>query len=652
MAIERKRLYEFGPFCLDTSERVLSHAGQPVPITPKVFEILLTLVENSGRLIEKDELMKKVWPDSYVEDSNLTFNISVLRKALAKDAGEQTFIETVPRRGYRFIAPVREVTGEQSEVFLREQSDAAFIPVEDLATDSQEEMRVALPAPAGEPPDNHKNLLFTLPVIASGALLIVLALALYYMGDSGEDNQTSGKAISSVAVLPFKPLSYDGADDYLGLGLADTLITRLSSLNRIVVRPTSTVRKYADLSLDPVQAGRELKVESVLEGSLQRSGDRIRLTLRLVNVEDGRSIWANTFDEHQTDLFKVQDSISERVAAALALTLTGEEQKQLTRKYTQNTEAYHLYLKGRFYWNKRTSEGMKKAIEHFEKAIQKDSNYVLAYAGLADAYSMPDYTGLPQQDSYQQAQAAAAKAVEIDDTLAEAHTSLAYVAMRHRWDWPQSEKELKHALSINPGYARAHHLYAIYLELMGRSEEAIVEAKRAQDLDPLSPAISESYGSRLLNARQYDQAIEELRNTIEMEPNFALPYLTLGQAYLQKGMLAEALTVYQRFMEIENSPWGLGGLGYAYAISGRRSEAQKIIGQLQEQSQRPYFPWEEIARVCIGLGDKNQAMAWLEKAYQARSDHLVFIKIDPAWDDMRSDPRFLDLLRRIGLPTL
>lgn len=651
MTIERKRLYEFGPFCLDASERVLLRDGQPVPVTPKVFEILLTLVENSGRLVEKDELMKKVWPDSFVEDSNLTFNISVLRKALARDAGEQPFIETVPRRGYRFIAPVREIAKEQPETLLQEQTGATVILEEDLSTDGQEEMRGALPASASESQDKRKNSLFTLPVIAFGALLIVLALALFYMRNAGEDNQNSGKAIRSIAVLPFKPLSHDGADDYLGLGLADTIITRLSSLNRIVVRPTSTVRKYADSSLDPVQAGRELKVESVLEGSLQRSGDRIRLSLRLVNVEDGRPVWANTFDEHMTDLFKVQDSISERVATALALTLTGEEQKLLTRKYTQDTEAYHLYIKGRFYWNKRTPEGMKRAIEHFEKAIQKDADYALAYAGLADAYSMPEYTGLPPQESYQKAQSAAAKAVEIDDTLAEAHTSLAYVAMRHRWDWPQSEKELKRALAINPGYARAHHLYAIYLELMGRSEEALAEAKRAQDLDPLSPAISESYGSRLLNARKYDQAIEELRNTLDMEPSFVSPYLSLGQAYLQKGMHAEALMVYQRFMEIENSPWGLGGLGYAYAVSGRRREAQKIIAQLQEQSIGDYFPREEIARVYIGLGDKNTAMVWLEKAYQARSDHLVFIKADPAWDDLRSDPRFLHLLNRIGLAT-
>lgn len=259
MTIERKRLYEFGPFRLDASERVLWRAGQPVPITPKVFEILLALVENSGCLVEKDELMKKVWPDSFVEDSNLTFNISVLRKALAREAGEQPFIETVPRRGYRFIAPVKEVAGEQPEVFLREWTRATVILEEEMSTDGQEEMRVALPAAAGESHDNRTNLRFILPVIAAGALLVVLALALYYLRGASEDKQASGKAIRSIAVLPFKPLSHDSADDYLGLGLADTLITRLSSLNRIVVRPTSAVRKYADLGQDPVQAGREVR---------------------------------------------------------------------------------------------------------------------------------------------------------------------------------------------------------------------------------------------------------------------------------------------------------------------------------------------------------------------------------------------------------
>ncbi|MBI4751148.1 MAG: winged helix-turn-helix domain-containing protein [Acidobacteria bacterium] len=645
-----KHFYEFGPFSIDAGNRLLLRDGEPVALQPKTFDTLLLLVEHRGQVLEKNEIMDKVWPDTIVEESNLTQNIYILRKILADPASEHKYIETLPRRGYRFIASVEEVWNEEAGLLVEEHTKSTIVIEEEQdevrkeienQSDGAEEAILAAPE-SGRSVWRQKMLVATCVVIG----LVIVAFCLWMLSKS---KQPAGLQVQSIAVLPFNSLTADSRDEYLGLGLADALITRLGNVRQITVRPTSAVRKYTSVEQDPVAAGRELKVEAVLDGNIHLVGERIRVTVQLVSVADGRHLWADKFDEQFTNILSVEDSISDRLATALALELTGEERKLLARRYTDNVEAYQLYLKGRYSWDKRTSEGVKKSIEYFEQAIKSDQNYALAYAGLADSYSMPDLSGLPPVDSYLKAKTAATRAIEIDEGLAEAHISLAYLRMRHEWDWRSSETELKRALDLNPGIARTHHLYSIYCELMGRPDEAIREMKRAQELDPLSLVMNQNLGARFYFARQYDHSIAQLRATLDIDPGYGEAHLGLGQAYVQKGMYPEAILEFQKVTQSGDEPWVLGSLGHVYGISGNRGEAQKLLEQLKKQSTRSYFPPEEIAKIYIGLGEKDQAVAWLEKAFEKRSDHLVFVKVDPVWDSLRADPRFSSLMQRIGL---
>jgi TolB-like protein/DNA-binding winged helix-turn-helix (wHTH) protein/Tfp pilus assembly protein PilF len=632
MGEETTRFYEFGPFRIDAAERMLLRDGQPVPLTPKAFDALLLFVESGGRTIETNDLMNKLWPESFVEEGNLKVTIFKLRKALGESSDREQYIETIPKRGYRFVAPVKQ----SEEPGIR-------LVVEKLTTSrvliEQEEEKIEQPADAVSRRFTPKK-----KALAVVALVATLGAAIVcYEVLRGTNRAEVNRAPQSIAVLPFKLLTAAEGDEYFGLGVADTLITKLSSLSQVIVRSTSAVRRYTDNEQDPVEAGRELGVDSVIEGSIQRSGERIRLTVRLVNVRDGRPLWAGKFDEEFKDIFKVQDSISEKVAAALTLKLNGEDKSLLTKRYTENAEAYKLYLKGRYHWNKRSPEGTKKGIECFEQATVLDPNYALAYAGLADSYSVLG------NDYYLKAKASAVRALEIDEQLAEAHTSLGLLKMRHEWDWPGANKELQRAIELNPNYATAHQWYSICLELMGRPDEAVTEAKRAQELDPLSLIINTSFGDRLFFAGRYDQAIEQLRSTIEIDPNFIDSRGSLGEVYLQQKLYDQAITEFQRAKQAENTAWASAKIGQVYAMSGKTADARRIIAELEEQLKRGAASPDYIAGIYARLGEKEQALAWLERAYEARSDLLVFIKVDPTWDTVRSDARFQDLLRRIGL---
>ena len=449
-------------------------------------------------------------------------------------------------------------------------------------------------------------------------------------------------------MLPFKPISTEGRDETLELGMADALITKLSNISRLVVRSTSSVRKYTGLEPDPVAAGRELRVESVLEGNVQRVGDRIRVTARLVSVEDGRAFWTYQCDENCTDIFAVQDSISEKIAGALALKLTGEERILLAKRYTQNMEAYQLYIRGRFFWNKRTGEGLKKAIDYFQQAIERDPNYALAYAGLADSYNVLMSLGLiPPQDAYAKVEAAATEALKIDDTLAEAHASLAWLRFE-KWDWPGAEKAFKRAIELNPNYATAHQWYAEYLTARGRFDEAIAEIRRAQQIEPASLIINAILAQTYWFAGQYDEAIEQCRRTLEMDPNFELTHEYLGRAYTQKGMYEEAIAEFKKETQLgAQGTWA--EMGITYARSGNRGKALKALGELDALSKRMYFSPYLVAGIYAGLGEKEQAFKWLQRSYDGHEVWLTWLKVDPVLDSLRSDPRFQDLLRRVGL---
>jgi len=479
--------------------------------------------------------------------------------------------------------------------------------------------------------------------------LVGLAVALYY--SSRRSQPQSPMPIKSIAVLPFKPLLAESRDEALELGMADTLINKLSNIRQVTVRPLSAVRKYASLEQDAAAAGREQRVDAVLDGNIQRSNKKIRVTVRLVRVMDGREIWAEQFDEQFTDIFSVQDSVSNKVSGVLAVTLTGEEKELLTKRQTADVEAYQLYLMGRYHLNRLTDEGLRKALDYFQRAIDKDPSYALAYAGLADAYiSLGDFDALPPKETFPKAKQAALQALKLDEHLAEAHVSLANARFLYDWDWAGAEYEFKRAIAINPGYSDAHQMYGYYVSSKGRSDEALREMQQAQELDPLSLAKITGVGEVLYEARRYDEAIAAYQKTLEMDPNSGFTYWALGRAYIEKGIYAEAIASFQKAIPLSgDSPDEPAELGRAYARSGRKTEARKITDDLKEQSKRKYIAPSVIASIYAALGEKDQAFVWLDKAFEAHDFILVLLKVEPMFDNLRSDPRFTVLMKRVGL---
>jgi DNA-binding winged helix-turn-helix (wHTH) protein/Tfp pilus assembly protein PilF len=581
--LQRKPFYEFGAFRVDPGKRLLLREGQPVPLTAKAFDTLLVLVENQGRVLEKDELMRLVWPDTVVEESNLSQNVFTLRKVLGEQPHEHLYIATVPRRGYQFVAEVRQTPASAT-------------------------------APAASP---------SLP------------------------------AARSLAVLPFISLGPKDTDEYLGLGMADALITRLGNIRRIVVRPTSAVRAYVGQTPDPVAAGRSLGVDMVLEGSIQRAGDRIRVTVQLVSVDAGAPVWGERFDERLPDLFAVQDSISLRLAAALVSTLTAEERVRMERRDTDDHAAHDAYLRGRYHWNTRTEEGLKKAVGHFEQAIARDPRYALAHAGLADCYTLLGSAGygvMRPRDALARARAAAEKALEIDPELAEPHTSLALVKFRLDWDWGEAETQFRRAIQLNPGSASAHHFYGLYVSAMGRATEAMASLRLAQELDPLSLIIGAALGRAFHFAGEYDRAREQYLKTLEMDPDFAEAHMNLGLVHAQRSLFAEAARELERAMAIAGRrPLMQSILGYIYGLSGDRDRARRTLDELEGLAAQGRIPTLFLVYPHIGLGEVERAFALLEKAYEERSGLLVFLKVEPIFDPLRADARFEGLLRRMGL---
>ena len=477
------------------------------------------------------------------------------------------------------------------------------------------------------------------------AALSLVGVALIYFSRPKQPG-----SIKSIAVLPFKPLSADGRDEALELGMADTLIARLSSIREIDVRPISAVHKYTGLDQDAVAAGREQQVHAVLDGHIQKAGETIRVTVRLIRIPDGATLWADKFDNQMTNIFAVQDLISERVAGALAVTLGGIERERLTKHHTDNHEAYQLYLKGRYHLSRLTDDGFLKGRDYFQQAIDLDRNYAAAYAGLADAYQMlSGYNAVAPNDGFPKAKAAAMEALRLDEGLAEAHTALAVVKLLNDWDWPGAEREYRRAIEINQSYSDAHLMYGYYLAAMERFDEAHVEMRRAQDLDPISLAKIIGIGEILYQQRRYDEAKEQYRKALEMDPNSGLAHWALGNVYVQKAMYEEAVSEYKKAIPLSgDSPDELASLGYAYALWGKKGEARAVIEELKERSKRRYISPTIIAFIYGGLGEKDEAFAWLEKAYNGRDFILVLLNVDPTFDPLRSDPRFVDLMRRVG----
>ncbi|MFN2578640.1 MAG: winged helix-turn-helix domain-containing tetratricopeptide repeat protein [Pyrinomonadaceae bacterium] len=553
----QSRLLEFGPFRLDPVRRLLWRESEAIPLKSKAFQTLLVLVENQGKVLEKDELMKSVWPDAIVEENTLNKNISSLRHALGESAGENRYIVTVPGRGYSFVAGVREINDAPENLLVATHTVSRIITHEKVTTEPMQTAALVTEASTPRPLPDAGGLVSAIQRhrrAAGVAVLVLLAavgtvLYLRY----GRNKSGFEPPLNSIAVLPLKQLGSGDTDAYLGLGMTDGLITKLGSLRQIQVRPTSAIIKYGNSNQDSVAAARELNVGAALEGSIQRAGDRVRVTVQLVSARDGTQLWAGKFDEKFTDIFSVEDAISDQLATALTLNLTGTERQNLAKHYTEDSEAFQLYLKGRYYWSKRTPDQIKKGIEFFEQAVKKDPKFALAYAGLADSYAISS-SGLPPEKRFPLAKAAALKALELDDSLAEAHTSLALVQYKFDWDWAASEASFKRALDINPHYETARHWYGEMLALMGRFDEGLAELRRAQEMDPSSVATKADTGATLYRARRYDEAIGECRNAIEMDPNLWIPHRFLSWAYEQKGMQDQAVAEDLQMRNLTGTP--------------------------------------------------------------------------------------------------
>jgi DNA-binding winged helix-turn-helix (wHTH) protein/TolB-like protein/Tfp pilus assembly protein PilF len=653
------QIYEFDAFRIDTRERQLLRDGEVVPLTPKVFDTLLVLVENSGHILSKNEVIKTVWSDTIVEEASLTKNISVLRKALRETPDSHQYIETIPWRGYRFVASVREVGNSIPDLVVEEQIGPRVLiePAQEASESGSQAKFEPVPiekrlVAGGEAKRKTKPVKLT--VQAAGAILVLAIAAVILLSITRSNKPPAVPVIRSVAVLPFQSLSAEADDQYLGLGMADTLIVKLSSINQLVVRPTSAVRKYGDVNQDPLAAGREQQVDAVLEGSIYKGDGRIRVSARLLSLKDGLSLWAGSFDEKDEDIFRLQDSMINKLAGALTVTLTGEEQQSLAKPYTENIKAYQAYLRGRYFWNKRTEEGLKKAIEYFNQAIVEDPHYTLAYGGLADCYKvLGRYGWLAPEESFPKAKEAVMKALAIDNQLAEIHASLATLIIAYDYvDRVAGERAFMRAIELNPNYPTAHQWYAEYLSPMGRHQEALTKMKRAQELDPVSPIISAGLAGVLYYARDYDQAIEQSHKTLEIDPTFVKATWVLSAAYQGKSRYEESIAVLQE--ALKSSPDQrecLGELGYGYAMTGRIGAAQRIIKRLQELSKRRYGSAYYIALVYTGLGEKDRALSWLEKAYDERSmgGAANTLGVEPRFDGLRSDSRFNGLVHRMGL---
>ncbi len=624
--------YEFGPFRLDPQRRRLLRGDEIVSLYPKAIETLILLVRNPGRVLAREELIQALWPDAIVEDANLTVAISQLRKALGQDIDGAYFIETIPRVGYRFVVEAKEVTEEPALVSFLEETRL-------IGAGASNTEKLDHPVGSNRRGRTHRISWRGYAVISVSLTGLVVA----WWEATRPQLPASPAEVKSMAVLPLRTLEPKPADDYVGLGLADPLITQLGRIKHIPIRPISAVQRYSGSRLeDPVAAGRELHVEAVLEGSLQREADRTRVTMRLLRVGDGVDLWSARFEESSQDPFALQDSISEQVAQAMIPNLTQAERRTLTAHQTEDIQAYQSYAKGRYFWNKRTVTGLQRSIDYFQAAIALDPRYAAAYAGLADSYALLVWQdAMAPKDLVLKAKTAAAQALTLDETLGEAHASLGFVKFWYDWDFKGAESEYRRAVELNPGYATAHHWYGEYLVLAGRTNEGFRELRLAQESDPLSLIINADIGKLLCLTRQPDRAIEQLQKTLEIDPEFPLTHLFLAMAFDQKKMREEAIG---QLNELANRPGTRAifkaELANIYAHAGEKMKARNILNDLQAhwpvQQPPPAF---EIALIYVGLDEKELALDWLQKAKAEHEPFLLYIGIDPAFDSLRSDSR-------------
>ena len=622
-------IVRFGLFQLDLKTGELHKSGVKVKLQDQPLRVLIVLVEHGGQVVTREELQQRVWPtDVYVTfDQGLNNAIKKVRDALGDSAENPRFVETVAKRGYRFIAPIN--------------AGPELVAAARLKPEPGLDRRHHLGPP----------LLPKITWIALAAVSLLAALGYWVWHRPQIRDRPSSEEIV-LAVLPFDNLSRDPDQEFFSDGLTEEMIAQLGKLNpkRLSVIARGSVARYKGSSLPVNQIGRELHADYLLQGSVRRESGRVRITVQLIQVRDQTDLWTESYDRELKDILALQDSVAKTIAYQIRITLPTGWQNQMARPRTVDPEAYEAYLKGRYYWNKRTGEGLQKASVYFQQAMDRDPLYVPAYSGLADCNSGLTWHGFTSPArTLPRAEAAARKAIEMDPYSAEAHASLGLV-FNHRWDWTGAESEFKRALQLDPSYPNAHHWYGDYLSIRGRHYEALSEAKEASKLDPLNQMISTWVALRYYLARKYDDAIEQSRSTIELDPNFAAAHLLLGEAYAQTGRHKEALGELQIAASLSGgSPLYLAEVGVAHALAGRKTEALQNIAQLLQISRNRYVSPYGVARVYAALNDKEQTFKWLQSAYDDRAVWMSYLAVDPVFDRFRSDQRFQDLLRRVGL---
>ena len=628
----------FGVFELDLRAGELRKHGLRIRLQEQPFQVLVMLLEHHGEVVTREELQKRLWPaDTFVDfDHGLNKAISKIREALGDSAESPRFVETVARRGYRFLAEVRAADtapGTSPEPATQAPASTETHDRSNLAGEP------AMPKPVARPMARMVSLFVVLLVIAS------LAVWKLYSW------KRSSPVIRSLAVLPLESLSNDASQDYFADGMTDELISDLGQISALRVISRTSVMAYKRTTKPLPQIARELNVDAVVEGTVLHSGDQVRITAQLIETSSDKHLWSQSYEGELRDTLALQNQVARAVADQIRINLNAQERTALKSVRVVNPQAYESYLKGRYFWNKRRADALRVALAYFNQAIDEDPKYAEPYSGLADTYALLgdwQYAAMTPKEALPKAKAAAIKALELDSTLGEAHNSLAFCLDGFDWDFDSAGKEFRRAIELNPGYATAHHWYAWHLSLVGQNEEAIVEMKKAENLDPLSIIINADLAELLVLAHSYDESIGQSRKTIEMDPNFALAHNQLGQAYLQKQMPDEATPELQQEVQLSaGSPTCLANLARAYAASGKRSEAARLLSDLKKRSNPNYSHASEIAVIYAALGDKDQAMTWLEKGYKERFNPGVLLR--PGFDPLRSDPRFQDLVRHIGL---
>lgn len=584
----RRKVYEFHGFRLEEDQLRLLYEDRPVPLKPKILDLLLFLIQKRGQLIAKDELMKEIWPDAIVEENNITVSMSILRKTLGEEAGDRQFIETVPRRGYRFVAEVTERSTEQAQAVNAD---------ERLQKDQRHE------------------------------------------------------PIDSLAVIPQEGLDKDFNVEYLSEGITESIINLLSRVPSLRVLACSTVFRFKAKNIDPQQVGQLLNVKAVMMIRVIRVADKLIIRSELVKVSDGSQIWGEQYNRNHSDILAIQEEIAKAIAESLKFKLSRADQISLGKRWTENSQAYNRYLRGRYFWNKYSKEWVLKSIEVFKEAIAIDSDYALAYCGLADAYFRLSNVHLPPREVLPKAKEAALRAVEIDPNLAEAHSSLGLVKVYYDHEWSVAESEFRKALLLNPSLVLAHQRIGSYLTFMGRFEESIKHYETALELDPFSLQINTNLATTYFLRGEYERATNHLKRTSELEPQYMPTVFVQGCVYIQQGRLADAIEQFQSIYKLDDEAYlALGFMGYAHALAGQRAEAETILNVLEEISQRRYVSPYSMLVIYLALGPEERVFELLDKIHADRNEWSVWLNVSPELRTVRNDPRFKSLLRRVGFP--